>query len=96
MIEIDIDNDLAEIGCCRVRNLVYYIWFWHRNENKESEKEKLYKIYRYLVDNKLEIQDLFDNNDILNILDTYKADEGDYQGAALLFDIKMTLITKTI
>jgi hypothetical protein len=94
MNELNIDNDLVEITCYKIQNLLYFIWFWHRNEIKKSRKMKLYKIYHYIVDNKLEIQDLFDNNDILNILNTYKADEGDYQGEVILLDIKTTLVTK--
>jgi len=77
--------------CIRVRILIYYIGFWH-------EKDKLYKIYRYLVDNKPHIQDIFydenNYNDILKALDTYKEDDGDFQGAAMLYDIKSTLIER--
>ncbi len=96
----DLETDLEHIECFRVRVLIYYINLWYEKESRQSEKKNLYKIYRYLVDNKLEIQDIFydeDNyNDILKILDSYKEDDGDFQGGAMLYDIKSTLIEKKI
>ena len=94
------DKDLDDLVCCRVRTLAYHIGIWYETENKLLEKDKLYKIYRYLVDNKPEIQDLFNDknnyDNILRILDTYSADDGDFQSGIMLFDIKTTLLKKTI
>jgi hypothetical protein len=98
MTEFYLDIDIEQIECFRVRILIYYIGFWHKKETRQMEKEKLYKIYRYLVDNKPNIQDIFYDenncNNILKALDTYKEDDGDFQGAAMLYDIKSTLIER--
>jgi hypothetical protein len=100
MTEFDLEKDLEHTECFRMRVLIYYIWVWHEKETSQMEKKQLYKIYRYLVDHKLKIQDIFyDENNyniILKILDTYKEHDGDFQGAALLYDVKTTLIEKTI
>ncbi len=100
MTVIDFEKDLQNVECFRVRMLIYYIGFWYENETKQAEKNNLYNIYSYLVYNKPEIQDLFydenNYNNILKILDIYKEDEDDIQGAALLYDIKTTLIEKKI
>lgn len=96
MTEIDLEKDLQNTECVRTRVLIYYIGFWYKNETRQIEKNKLYKIYRYLVDNKPEIQDIFydenNYNDILQILDTYKEDDDDFQGGLILYDVKATLI----
>lgn len=100
MTEFDWQKDLQNAECFRVRVLIYYIGFWYEKETRQLEKNNLYKIYRYLVDNNLEIQDIFydenNYNNLLKILDTYKEDEGDIQGAVLLYDVKSTLIEKKI
>jgi hypothetical protein len=98
MTKIDLEKDLETIHCFRMRILIYYIGFWYEKENRELEKNKLSKIYRYLVDNKLEIQDIFydenNYNNVLTILDSYKVEYDDFQGDALLYDVKSTLIEK--
>jgi hypothetical protein len=100
MAELNLEKDLNNIECIRVHILIYYIYFWHEKETREIEKIKLYKIYRYLVDNKPKIEDIFydenNYNDILKILDTYKADDYDFQGSAMLYDVKATLIEKKL
>jgi hypothetical protein len=100
MTKFDLEKDLEHTDCFRVRILIYYICFWHEKETRQMEKNELYKIYRYLVDNKPDIQDIFydenNYNNILKILNTYKEDDGDFQGALMLYDIKATLIEKKI
>lgn len=100
MTEIDLEKDLKNTECIRVRVLIYYIGFWYEKETRQIEKNKLYKIYRYLVDNKPNIQDIFydenNYNNIIKILDTYKEDDGDFQGNAMLYDVKATLIEKIL
>jgi hypothetical protein len=98
MTKIDLEKDMEQTECIRVRVLIYYVGIWHEKETRQIEKNKLYKIYRYLVDNKQDIQNIFydenNYNDILKILDTYKEDDGDFQGGAILYDIKSSLIEK--
>lgn len=97
---LDLEKDLEHAKCFRVRLLTYYIGVWYEKETEKDAKNNLYNIYRYLVDNKLEIQDIFyaenNCNNILKILDIYKEDDGDFQGGALLYDVKTTLIEKKI
>lgn len=105
MAEIDMNKDLENTGCHRVRILTYYIESWFQ-KNLIKQKDKLHKIYRYLVDTKPDIQDIFYeeimyNNileilEILEILDIYEADKDDSARSAQLFDIKMTLVFKEI
>ena len=100
MTEFNLEKDLENTECIRVRVLIYYIGFWYEKETRQTEKNKLYKIYRYLVDNKPDIQDIFydenNYNDILKILDTYKEDDGDFQGSVMLYDVKATLTEKKL
>lgn len=100
MTEFDLEKELENIKCVRVRVLTYYISFWYEKETKQTEKNKLYKLYSYLVNNKPNIEDIFydenNYNDILKILDIYTEEDDDFQGAARLYDIKVTLIEKKI
>jgi hypothetical protein len=100
MEKIDMNKDLENFQCCWTRDLAYYLGWWYENENKPIEKIKLYKIYKYLIDVKPEIQDLFSNeiyyDDILKILDIYKEAEGDSMGGLMLMNIKLILIEKKI
>jgi hypothetical protein len=98
MTKFNLEKDLENTECTRVRVLIYYIGFWYEKETRQTEKNKLHKIYSYLVNNKPDIQDIFydenNYNNILKILDIYKEDDGDFQGAAMLYDVKATLIEK--
>ena len=102
MNKINLSKDLEHFSCFRTRTLAYYFGYWYQNEspNENIDKEYLYKIYKYLVDIKPEIQDIWHNNiyydDILKILDVYKNKVDDPTGKSLLFDIELTLIEKSV
>ena len=107
MNKINLSKDLEDFSCFRTRTLAYYFGYWYENEsqwfllpNENIDKEYLYEIYKYLVDIKPEIQDIWHNNiyyhDILKILDVYKNKVDDSTGKSLLFDINRTLIEKSV
>lgn len=105
MNKINLGKDLEHFTCSKSRILAYYFGYWYENKspNENIDKKYLYKIYKYLVEVKPEIQDLFYDNvyydNILKILNIYFNEEDndiDVTGKILLFDIKQTLIEKSI
>jgi hypothetical protein len=81
-----------------VRILAYYIRYWYQNSNEltQLEKNKLFKIYQYLVNLKPTIEQIVSNklyySDIMESLNKYKADQDDFEGQAQLYDLKQKLL----
>ena len=90
------DTDLDEFNDIRARLLTYYIGHWYTNikfENNDN-KQELYKLYMWLVDEKPTTELIASDNrfnSIMMILGKFGADDGDEMGSALLFDLKIHL-----